>query len=443
MRSRSVFVLLTAVLFLCSSCRKVDSHTPPKKYPADVAVGWMQLHIRLTQTTPNFNSVVSDRSFGYAGLTLYESIAAGVGAGESFLPLLSGAPVLNAPKNRALFWPAAANAAMALITRDMFGNASSAGLASIDSLEARFNTEFQGHVGEADIKNAADYGRTVAAAIFEWSKTDGGHEAYLHVTSPDYVAPVGDGLWIPTPPAFAPPIHPFWGKNRSFVPDIVGKTPQNLPTPYSTDVHSPFYAMANELYTISLSLTPTDSITAKIWADNLPGNLNVPAHATNILNQLVVLNHLDLESAARAYARHSMAMYDASISVFHAKYQFNLIRPISYIRNVMGHATWNSVVPTPPHPEYTAAHAVISGASAAVLEGIFGQHYAFTDHTYDKGYGARTYASFNDYAKEAAHARILGGLHYGPSLSLGLEQGRKIGELELALKPVVRSSVEK
>jgi len=138
-----------------------------------------------------------------------------------------------------------------------------------------------------------------------------------------------------------------------------------------------------------------------------------------------------------------MAMYDASISVFHAKYQFNLIRPISYIRNVMGHATWNSVVPTPPHPEYTAAHAVISGASAAVLEGIFGQHYAFTDHTYDKGYGARTYASFNDYAKEAAHARILGGLHYGPSLSLGLEQGRKIGELELALKPVVRSSGEK
>jgi hypothetical protein len=335
------------------------------------------------------------------------------------------------------------NSAMALITRDLFGNATPAGLASIDSLENLFNGQFQGNVGETDLKNASDYGRTVAAAIFEWSKTDGGDEAYLHITSPDYIPPVGDGLWIPTPPAFGPPVHPFWGKNRSFVPDIIGKTPQNPPTPYSTDTQSPFYAMVNELYTLSLSLSSTDSTTARIWADNLPGNLNVPAHATNILTQLVVLNKLDLESAAKAYARHSMAMYDASISVFHAKYQYNLLRPISYIRNVMGHATWNSVVPTPPHPEYTAAHAVISGASAAVLEEVFGKHYAFTDHTYDKGYGARSYSSFDDYAKEAARARILGGLHYGPSLALGLAQGRKVGELELALSPGARSSLAK
>jgi hypothetical protein len=443
MRCKPVFALLAAFLFIFGSCRKIDLHTPPKKFPADVAVAWMKLHVQLTLTTTGFNSVVSDRSFGYAGLTLYESIAAGVGNGESFLPLLSGAPVINAPRNKSLFWPAAMNSAMALITKDLFGNATPAGLASIDSLENLFNGQFQSSVGATDLKNAVDYGRSVAAAIFEWSKTDGGDQAYLHITFPDYVAPVGPGLWIPTPPAFGPPVHPYWGKNRSFVPDIVAKTPQNPPTPYSTDVNSPFYAMVNELYTLSLSLSPTDSTTARIWADNLPGNLNVPAHATNILTQLVVLNNLDMEAAAKAYARHSMAMYDASISVFHVKYQYNLIRPVSYIRNVMGHATWNSVVPTPAHPEYTAAHAVISGASAAVLESIFGQHYSFTDHTYDKGYGARTYATFDAYAKEAARARILGGLHYGPSLALGLAQGRKVGELELAMTPVSRSTIQK
>jgi hypothetical protein len=443
MRSKAFFLLLAAAVFFSFSCRKIDLHASPQKYPADVAVAWMQLHTRLTLTTPNFNSVVSDRSFGYAGLTLYESIAAGIGDGESFLPLLSGGPVLTAPKSRTLFWPAAMNSAMALITKDLFGNASAGGLASIDSLEAYFNGQFQGHVGDADLKNATDYGRMVATGIFEWSRTDGGHEAYLHVTDTSYHARVGDGLWIPTPPAFGAPIHPYWGKNRSFVPDIVGKTPQNPPTPYSADVQSPFYAMVNELYTLSQSLSSTDSTTARIWADNVPGNLNVPAHATNILTQLVVLNHLDLESAARAYALHSMAMYDASISVFHAKYQYSLIRPISYIRNVMGHTNWNSVVPTPPHPEYTAAHAVVSGASAAVLEGIFGKNYRFTDHTYDNGYGARTYASFDDYAKEAARARILGGLHYGPSLALGLAQGRKVGEFVNALTPGRRSGSAK
>ena len=186
--------------------------------------------------------------------------------------------------------------------------------------------------------------------------------------------------------------------------------------------------MVNELYTISLSLSHEDSIIAKFWGDQ-PGNLNVPAHATNILTQLIVTKKMNLFEAAAAYALHGIAMNDASISVFKTKYTYNQIRPISYIRNVFLIANWNSVIPTPPHPEYSAAHAVVSAASATVLERIFGQNYAFTDHTYDGSYGTRSFNSFEDYAKEAGRSRLLAGIHYSPSIVIGLIQGRNIGNM--------------
>ena len=263
----------------------------------------------------------------------------------------------------------------------------------------------------------------MATGIFNWSKTDGAHQAYSHIVDPSYTAPVGEGLWVPTSPAFGPPVHPRWGDNRSFIANIAAATQPLPPIPYSASVYSPFYAMVNELYTISLSLTHEDSIIAKFWGDQ-PGNLNVPAHATNILTQLIVKNNLDLGTATTAYALHGIAMNDAGISVFKTKYKYNQVRPITYI----------SILPTPPHPEYSAAHAVVSAASAVVLEKIFGTHYAFTDHSYDVTYGARSFKSFDGYAKEAGRSRLLAGIHYAASIEAGLAQGRQVGNEVMELR---------
>lgn len=423
---------LVACLVLFTSCRKHDTPGPIGKYDADLANDWMQMHIRLTRTTAGYNSVVSDRSFGYAGITLYESLVAGIPGGKSLLPQIGGTAVgADKPANN-YYWPASVNAAMASITRNFFETTSAANMASIDSLEAAYATKFQGEATAAKIQNAVDYGRKVASAIFNWSTTDGGHQAYSHITDPGFTPKTGDGKWVPTFPAFGPPVHPHWGDNRSFIKNIAATTQPGPPTPYSEDEHSAFYAMVNELYTISLSLSHEDSIIAKFWGDQ-PGNLNVPAHATNILTQLIVKNNLDLGAAASAYALHGIAMNDASISVFKTKYEYSLVRPITYIRTVLEHPNWNSVIPTPPHPEYTAAHAVISAASAVVLEKIFGTNYSFTDHSYDGSYGARTYSSFDAYAKEAGRARVLAGIHYSPSVATGLVQGRQVGNKVMQL----------
>ncbi|MEP6748643.1 MAG: vanadium-dependent haloperoxidase [Bacteroidota bacterium] len=428
-------VILPVVAFMIafSSCTKHDTPGPVGKYPADVANAWMQMQIRLTRSTTGYNSVVSDRSFAYAGITMYESLVPGIPGYYSLLPQIGGSAVATNKSRDQYFWPASVNAAMAMITRNFFESTSPANMVSIDSLEAAYVTKFQTESNAAKIQNAVDYGHKVATAIFSWSATDGGHQAYNHIVDPTYTPPVGPGLWVPTFPAYGSPVHPHWGENRSFIANIAATTQPVAPIPYDSAVNSPFYAMVNELYTVSLSLTHEDSTVAKFWGDQ-PGNLNVPAHATNILTQLIVKNNLDLGAAAAAYALHGIAMNDASISVFKTKYHYNQLRPITYIRNIMGHATWNSVLPTPPHPEYTAAHAVISAASATALERIFGTHYSFTDHSYDASYGARSYNSFDDYAKEAGQSRLLAGIHYSPSIATGLIQGRQVGNKVVQLQ---------
>ncbi len=429
----NLILSVALVTMLVTNCKKNDYFPAGKKYPSDVANAWMQLHIKLTKSTAGYNSVVSDRSFGYAGITLYESVFPGIPGGMSLLSQIGETPLTPAKNREDYYWPASLNAAMAYITKQFFENTSVANMVTIDSLENAYKTKFQIEGDANKIQNGEDYGLQVATAIFEWSKTDGAHQAYKYIVDPSYVPPVGAGLWIPTPTAFGPAVHPHWGDNRSFIANSASLTQPGPPIAYSESVKSPFYEMVNELYTTSLSLTHEDSTVAKIWGDQ-PGNLNVPAHATNILTQLIVLNKMDMYEAAAAYALHGIAMNDASISPFKTKYTYNLLRPISYIRNVMQHTSWNSVLPTPPHPEYSAAHAVVSGASAKVLEKIFGKNYRFTDHSYDDSYGARSFNSFEDYAAEAGHSRLLAGIHYGPSIAIGSAQGEKIGELVNKIK---------
>lgn len=425
---------IAVFIVLMSGCKK--SNTPDTihivKYQADVANAWMQMQIRLTQSTPGYNSVVSDRSFAYAGITMYEALVPGIQGSVSFLPQIGMFAVLINKNREQYYWPASVNAAMAMITKSFFENTSPSNMASIDSLEAAYSNKFQNEAGAEKIQNAVAFGHEVATSVFAWSKTDGGHQAYKHIVDPTYTPPTGIGLWVPTFPAFGPPVHPHWGDNRSFISNIATLTQPAAPIPYYESNHSLFYSMVNELYTISLSLTHEDSTIAKFWGDQ-PGNLNVPAHATNILCQLLVKNSSDLGTATRAYALHGIAMNDACISVFKTKYQYNQVRPITYIKNVMGHTKWNSVLPTPPHPECTAAHAVISAASAVVLEAFFGKSYAFTDYTYHNTYGARTYTSFDNYAQEAGRSRLLAGIHYSPSISAGLIQGRQVGNMVVKL----------
>src|SRR3989449_11172186 len=81
---------------------------------------------------------------------------------------------------------------------------------------------------------------------------------------------------------------------------------------------------------------------------------------------------LDADRSAELFVLTTVAMADAFISCWHEKFSFSLVRPVTYIRRVID-PQWRTLIPTPPFPEYTAGHAVQSGAAAGVLTALFGE----------------------------------------------------------------------
>lgn len=427
--SATRLVLFVSLIFL-ASCNKAAA----QQYPNDVAIAWMNLQLRLTRSSTGFNSVVAARTYAYAGLTLYESIAQQIPELQSLAPQLSGS--LAIPKlstGLSYYPPASVNAAMARISKYLFAKTTPALLAAIDSLEAVFNNQFKGKRPDDELQWSAHYGNAVAEAIFAWSMADGGHAAYDSVFSGAYVLPVGQGKWVSTPPAFTKPVHPAWGGNRSFIKGSTASSQPDPPPAYSEQPGSDFYNAAKEIYDLSLQLTREDSIMARFWAD-LPGNYWVPAHATNILTQMIVQKKFSLQEAAIIYCKHGLACNEGQISCFVAKYKYLVPRPVTYIRSVLGKPEWNPAIGTPPHPEYTSAHAVLSYAMCTVLEDAFGSNFSFTDSTYAGSYGVRHFKSIAEYAEQATNSRLIGGIHYRFSAGAGMKQGKKIGSMINALK---------
>jgi hypothetical protein len=95
----------------------------------------------------------------------------------------------------------------------------------------------------------------------------------------------------------------------------------------------------------------------------------------------------------------------------------------------MGHPEWQTLIPTPNHPEFPSAHAVNSSAVAEMLTDVFGDNFQFTLHTYDYlGLPARSYNSFYEMSKEMSDSRVFGGIHYQASCDKGIVQGKKVAQ---------------
>nr|PZN48364.1 MAG: hypothetical protein DIU61_18890 [Bacteroidota bacterium] len=338
------------------------------------------------------------------------------------------------------YWPASANAALASILRALLPHTPPNLASSIDSMEMHYHDLFQQEVDPEILQRSVDFGQSVAAAIFEWSTTDGARDAYKSPFADDYVPPTGPGKWVSTGEfPFDQPVYPYWGSLRSFVNGSADATQPPPPPTYSEEPGSPFYEAVNEIYTMSQHLTHDDSVVAKFWAyapldPERPLSFEGTGHAANMAVQVMKKKNYTLEDAAVLICKHALAGHEAGISCVKTKFTYNLVRPITYIHNVLGHRQWKPVIPTPPFPEYTSGHAAVSMAYAAILEAEFGTNYAFTDHTFDGTFGPRKFESFEAYAKEAALSRLKGGIHYRFAMDAGLKQGRMVASKVLQLK---------
>jgi hypothetical protein len=131
--------------------------------------------------------------------------------------------------------------------------------------------------------------------------------------------------------------------------------------------------------------------------------------------------------SAEAYACLSVALADCFISCWDEKYRSNVVRPETYINQYIDTA-WVPELQTPPFPEYTSGHSVVSAAAAIVLTKLFGENFSYTDSTeLEFGLPVRRFTSFKQAAEEAAISRFYGGIHYMPAITNGTIEGREIG----------------
>jgi PAP2 superfamily len=401
------------------------------EFDADVATAWFDQVLTLVKGTPGFSPPVASRALGCTGLTLYEALVPGMDGYRSLAGALPGlSPLPAAGKNQAYDWPTVANAALASILLGLFPVSQAE---AIIALEARFASSFRPTLPPGVFARSVERGRAVASAVFEWSKLDGGHEGYLHNFPTDYVPPVGPGLWVPTPPGFLRALQPYWGHNRCLAITAGGDCPPGDHPPYSEDAASAFHAEGVEVYETVANLSAEQQTIARFWSDDPGTTATPPGHSISIATQVLRREGSSLAAAAEAYARVGIAVSDAFVACWHQKYVYNLLRPVTYIRSLVDPG-WLSLLVTPPFPEYPSGHSVQSGAAFQVLTDLFGEGYAFTDHTHDdRGFAPRSFGSFLEAANEAAISRLYGGIHFRAAIANGVEQGRCIGRAVSAL----------
>lgn len=447
MRHKTYFILLlVGCLLLTVALPVVQAQAPlptAEAYDASFVTAWYDLQLELVRTTPGFTPPVASRAFGYTGVALYEAIVPGLPAYQSLAGQLNELDELPQPAAGVDYhWSIVANSALRRITQHMFFNTPVENQTAIEALYRELHAGLAAGVDPDIVSRSVTQGRVVADAVFIWSLTDGGYQGQLSNFPESYVPTVGTGMWEPTPRLSGDPLpalQPYWGDNRPFALTMGETCVLEAPPAYSEDIGSYFYLEALEVYTVVKNLTPEQEDIALFWADD-PGTTSTPpGHSISILNQVLRIEDARLDLAAEAYAKLGIAVADAFIGCWHYKYQYNLLRPITYIRQVID-AEWNTPlvtdpVETPPFPEYPSGHSVQSGATAAVLTHLFGESYAFIDHTHTgRGLSTRQYGSFWDFADEAAISRLYGGIHYRAAIENGVEQGKCIGEQVNALQ---------
>ena len=392
-------------------------------FSSEVVLKWIDLNRRLLLTTSRTAPGVRvNREFGYTGIALYEAVVPGMPAYQSISTQLSQMPVMPTTlPGFAYDWRASANAALAMMNRFFFPGTSAANKAAMDSLEHALNNELMNNGDQDEFQRSVQFGRDVAQKVIEWSNTDGADHAF-----DPYTPPVGSGLWIPTPPAFPVAAAPYWGNNRTMVAGSINGAMPPAPLPYSEDPSSDFFKMEKEVYDASQSLTAEQTAIGLFWLD---AGIGAGGHWLAIIEQALTNNNATLDVAALAYAKGGIYINDATISTFKTKYTYNVERPITYIRNVMGHANWNALFATPAHPDYSSAHTAQSTAIADALTSIFGASYKFTDHQFDNaGMSPRTYNSFDNVVDEVARARVYAGIHTRMACDAGRIEGQKVAD---------------
>jgi len=385
-----------------------------------------------------FSPPQASRAYAYASVAAYEAMRQGNGDHRSLAGQLNGLTPVPAPDpGQAYSLPLAGVHAYLTV-----GRALTFSRARMDSVRAATDARFRAAGLPADVyERSVAYGERVAEHVLAWAGEDGFKQTR---GMPKFSVTNTPGRWIPTPPAYMDAVEPNWARLRPFVLDSATQFRPEAPYAFDTTTASPFMRDVREVVAVSKTLTPEQREITAFWDCN-PYVMNVTGHTMYASKKITPGGHwmgitgivaraagADPLRAAAAYARTSVALADGFIASWEAKYSTGVVRPETVI-NLHVDEQWTPLLQTPPFPEYTSGHSVISTAAAQVLTDEFGPQVAFVDSTEaEYGLPVRRFTSFEQAAAEAAISRLYGGIHYRRSIEQGQRQGRKVGELVVA-----------
>jgi hypothetical protein len=384
----------------------------------------------------NFPPMIASRNYAYANIAAYEVIA----AGDSNYISLSGQIKSLPPMPKPVAGDKIDYQFASLIAFCKVGNA-------VTFPEGSMDTYVEGLKDFADsvdmpsslFKNSIAFGNKIADSILSWSKKDN----YAQTRSAaKYTVTTEEGRWVPTPPMYAQGVEPHWMEIRTLVLDSASqfmpvRPPKYDPMNKSSDYYKALMLVKNTVD----SLTTEQKFIADFWDDN-PFKLNVsghvmfgtkkfspPGHWMNIVGILAAKKNADFDETVYAYAKASIALFEGFISCWDEKYRSNYVRPETVI-NKYYNPEWIPYIQTPPFPEYTSGHAVISAAAAEVMTDIFGDNISYTDTSETEfGIAPRSFTSVRNAAVEAGISRVYGGIHYKHSCDIGNAEGKLVGQL--------------
>jgi hypothetical protein len=270
-------------------------------------------------------------------------------------------------------------------------------------------------------------GQSVATAILNDRRDDGNDRPvpYVPSTQPD--------AWRSMAPGSPAPTLPQWPKVRPF---SMTSGNQFRPAPPPAIESAQFRQDLEEVRRLgsknSSDRTADQTQTALFWADGA-GSFTPPGHWIQITRDVAKQKGNSLQENARLFAQVSLALADAGIAAWDAKYTYNQFRPIQAIRNGGGNwtidANWTPLIPTPNFSDYVSGHSTFSGAASQVLARFYGDGTAFTTTSPlpELAGVTRSFTAFSQAADEAGRSRIYGGIHWETSNQKGLETGRSIG----------------
>ena len=381
-----------------------------------------------------FSPPVASRVYLYPTIAAYEVVRQGFQSEyNTLVGQVNGLPSLPDPKDTNLDYNLAALYAFNEVGKKLIFSEDKMG---------KFENNFAQKIKDIKIprevhKNSKDYGSKAANTILEWASKD----MYSQTrTFPKYTIKEEDKFWKPTPPDYMDGIEPHWKEIRTMVIDSSNQFAPKPPLDFDLTKGSAFQKQLLEVFDITNALNEDQIEIAKFWDCN-PYVTHHRGHAMFATKKITPGGHWigitavvtrKMQSSfidtVNAYTNVSIALFDAFISCWDEKWNTLIVRPETLI-NQYYDEEWLPLLQTPPFPEYTSGHSVISRAAAVILTDLYGDDFSFTDTTeVAYGLGERTYTSFFHAAEEAAISRLYGGIHYRMAIDEGVVQGQAVGE---------------